>query len=107
VSHVGIVTAPVGDGRPKADGTSRTSSNPSAALSGDGGAGNGGGNRIGEGVSTAERTKEIEATSPTAGNSMPGEATAGENALDGVGKEAVAIESGRGSAEHLGLAGCD
>ena len=35
------------------------------ALSGDGGAGNDGGNGIGEGVSTAERAEEIEATSLT------------------------------------------
>jgi hypothetical protein len=41
-------------------------SNPAAALSGDGGAGNDGGNGIGESASTAERTEEIEATSLTA-----------------------------------------
>ena len=41
-------------------------SNAAAALYGDGGAGNDGGNGIGEGVSTAERTEEIGATSLTA-----------------------------------------
>lgn len=37
---------------------------------------------------------------------IPGEADAGENALNGLGKEVVAIESGCGSAEDLGPAGC-
>jgi len=48
------------------DGTSWTSWNPAAALSGSGGARENCGKGIREGVSTAERTEEIDATSLTA-----------------------------------------